>query len=253
MTRRAFNRFMVDENIGHNLKLVTLTPAERWCHLAGVLAIAAKSPVRGRLLIGNTRAEAVHIARQAGVSKTTATSTLRKLRAIGVLIEDEEYRCERVHDWEDWNPEPRVDRTNAERQARYRERHNTLRNGQGNGVITPSNAVEVEVEGEEHPLVSAMAEDQHQVIEDWRPLPQRPRSHASKACDRWERELATWCAVHIPEVPTDIASAAAKQAIDDHCAVTASDLLEHFADGDYPYAARGDVRRLLAKHNRHVA
>lgn len=137
MTRK-FDRFMLDVNIGTNRKLRRLTPPERLCHIAGVLAIAAQAPIRGRLLIGHETPEPLDYAEQAGVTVTVAKSTLAKLRKLEVIVPDDEHGCEMIHDWADWNPEPKRDETNAERQRRYRERRKSKRHGTRNA---PSNAV----------------------------------------------------------------------------------------------------------------
>jgi hypothetical protein len=122
MSRRAFTRFMLDVEIGHNLKLIGLTDSEWRAHVAGVLPIAAKSPIRGRLLIGDLPAGPEHVAHQAGVKVTAARRALTKLREVGVLVRDEEFGCERVHDWDEWNPAPKSDTTAAERQQRRRDK-----------------------------------------------------------------------------------------------------------------------------------
>lgn len=152
MSPRKFDRFMVDVHIASNPKLSRLNVQERWCHVAGVLSLAALAPVRGRLLIGHERAEAKDIARRAGVSVGVARSTLEKLRTVGVIVPDEEMDCECVHDFDDWNPAPKADNTAAERQQRRRDRVAASRRD-GHDVtvarhapVTPTE-VEVEVEG----------------------------------------------------------------------------------------------------------
>lgn len=141
-----FDRFMVHVDIGTDEKLARLTDAERLCHIAGVLAIAAKSPVRGWLLVGDHEAGPVEIARRAGVSERVAKSTIDKLASVGVLTRDDLLNCWQVHNWDRFNPEPRADPTNAERQARYRARRsgsNAGSNAASNDDVTPP-----EVEGE---------------------------------------------------------------------------------------------------------
>lgn len=153
---------MLDVEIGRSLKLAALTPQERWCHVAGVLAIAAKAPVRGRLLVGEIEADHRHVAKQADVPLKIAKSTLEKLRTLGIVIEDPDLGCEQVHDFEEWNPPPKHDATNADRQARYRQRRNARRNGAATVTRVASNALEVEVEGkrrEELRLGGAMSEE----------------------------------------------------------------------------------------------
>jgi hypothetical protein len=122
MARGKFDHFMIDVHIGSNRKIRRLTIAERWCHVAGVLALAAQAPIRGRLLVGDEEATPQDYAELAGVSANVARSAVQKLRGVGVIVPDEEYGCERIHDWDDSNPDPRRDPTAADRQHRYRER-----------------------------------------------------------------------------------------------------------------------------------
>lgn len=140
-----FDRFMVHVDVGTDEKLASLSSAERLCHIVGVLAVAAKSPVRGRLLVGDREATPREIAKRADVSVRVARSTMDKLIDVGVLTRDEDLDCWRVHNWERFNPDPKQDRTNAERQARYRDKRVTVRNapsnaprnGVSNGSVTP--------------------------------------------------------------------------------------------------------------------
>ena len=133
---------MVDVHIASNPKLSRLTVAERWCHVAGILSLAALAPIRGRLLIGDEPAEPKDVAKRAGVSVGVARSTLEKLRKVGVIVPDEEWRCERVHDFDDWNPAPKTDATNAERQARYRAKRNGVTGTVTNAAVTPTEVEE---------------------------------------------------------------------------------------------------------------
>lgn len=152
---RAFDRFMVDVEVGRNLKLGRLKPAERWVYVAGVLPIAAKSEVRGAMLVGSTPATDGDIARQADVPLATARAALRHLRELGMLDRDDALGTEWVHDFEEYNPEPKQDRTAKDRAKRYRERQAAKRdvtpasrrddrdaNGVRHGTVTPP-----EVEG----------------------------------------------------------------------------------------------------------
>lgn len=136
MSPRAFDRFMVDVEIGRNLKLGRMTLQERWVFVAGVLPIAAKSPIRGLLLVGELPALSADIARQADASHRTTTSALRKLRDLGILETDSEHDCERVHDFEDWNPPPKTDKTAALRAKRYRDRLASRRDGAVTNAVT---------------------------------------------------------------------------------------------------------------------
>lgn len=139
MARRAYDRLMIATKIGTNRKIRRLRPEQRWAHVAGVLALAAESPIPGHLLIADgVRVVASDVAEHAGVSDVTATKTLDALRELGVIKYDAEAECEYVHDWDEWNPAPKHDPTAAERMKRYRER---LRNSERNdGVVTERNA-----------------------------------------------------------------------------------------------------------------
>lgn len=122
MSRRSFDRYMVQVGMGSHPKFARLTDSEFRAHIVGVLSVAALAPIRGCLLVGELEAEPADIARAAGVTVRVAISAVVKLQALGVLYRDVELGCLRVHDWSDINPEPRVDATNAERQRRLRAR-----------------------------------------------------------------------------------------------------------------------------------
>jgi hypothetical protein len=86
-------------------------------------------------MVGAMRADAKHVALAAGVTERVAKTAMAKLCQAGVLSEDLELGCLRVHDWDDINPSPREDKTAADRQRRWRERNGT-RNGVTNGSVT---------------------------------------------------------------------------------------------------------------------
>lgn len=139
-----FDKYMIHVDAGTDEKLAGLTDAERLAHFVGVLAVAAKSPIRGYLIVGDEEATPKHIARRAAVSDKVAASALEKLKKVGVLVRDDEIQAWAVHNWKRFNPDPKKDPTNAERQDRWRAR-NAERNAPCNAQITPPE-VEVEVE-----------------------------------------------------------------------------------------------------------
>jgi 5-methylcytosine-specific restriction endonuclease McrA len=133
MARRLYDRFMVHTKIGSNRKLRRLKPNERWCHVAGVLAIAAESPTPGHLFIADgLPATDRDIAEHAGVSLAVARSTVEKLHELGILQMDEDGDCVFVHDWDEWNQPPKSDPGAAERMRRRRAR--LRENGQTGNV-----------------------------------------------------------------------------------------------------------------------
>lgn len=123
MARRGFDRFFVANEIGVDRRMDRLTPAERWAFIAGVLATASKSPVRGALLIApKVPATAQDIARQANVPVKVAHSAMEKLRDMEILVHEDESRVDVVLEWDDWQVEPTSDPRAAKRMALHRNR-----------------------------------------------------------------------------------------------------------------------------------
>lgn len=180
MSPKAFDRFMVAVEISSNAKVGRMTDAEFRCMVTGVWALTAKSPIRGCLLVGDLEVELDDVARQARCTPAVAKRTMAKMRQLGMLERDEEFGCERVHDWDEINPPPKTDNTAAERQQRRRDRLRASRDSHapvtppsrrdgrnGHVEVTPTE-VEVEVEREElHGVGGAMSETES----DPQPLP----------------------------------------------------------------------------------
>jgi hypothetical protein len=151
MSRRKFDRFMVEVELGSNPKIGRLTDPEFRCLISGVWALAAKADPRGYLLVGDIPAEPADVAHQARCSVTVAAKTMEKLRALGMLETCEETGWEMVHDWEEINPGPKPsDRPEAtrarQRKSRARHANVTRDNGGGHADVTPMSRQEVEVE-----------------------------------------------------------------------------------------------------------
>lgn len=170
---KGYDRIMIAIELAGNAKVGRLNDAEFRCLLTGVWSLAAKSPIRGCLLVGDLEIEPEDVARQARCSPAVARSTLTKMRALGMLERDEEYGCERVHDWDEMNPAPKRDGTAAERQRRRRARLAADRDAAASHApVTPpvtdpsrrdgqpghAPEVEVEVELEEESPGGAMSE-----------------------------------------------------------------------------------------------
>ena len=155
MSRRGFDRIMVATSIGSNRKLGRLNAAERWVYVAGVLALAGESPQRGLLLLAEgVPATEVDVARHAGVPPGVARSAIKQLRELRMLYVDDDSGCEAVHDWHEWQKEPKPSDLPAatrkrKRDERARKRSEVTRDS---GVTSASgHAVsrhEVEDEGE---------------------------------------------------------------------------------------------------------
>lgn len=156
MTRRnKFDCVMLHVHAASHPKFSRLTDSEWRATVGGILPLAGMATIRGRLLIADQPVEAQDVAHQARVPLKAAQAALEKLRRVGFIVEDPELQCEMVHDFDDWNPAPKEDKTSAERQARHRDKlkraapHNdrdsAVSNGVTNADVTPT---EVEVEGE---------------------------------------------------------------------------------------------------------
>jgi len=152
---RGYDYFMVHVEAGRHLKLGRMTPAERCAWTHGVLAIAAKSKVRGAFMVTDAAATADDVALQANVPKKVAVAMLKKARESRLLEHDDALGAEWVHDFDEHNPEPKRDETSAERSRRYRDRQRSNRvtsrtvtrdARDGDGIDTPPEE-EGEVEG----------------------------------------------------------------------------------------------------------
>jgi len=215
---------MLDVDIGTNRKIRRLTPSERWCHIAGVLSVAAKAPIRGRLLIGQQEPELRDYAEQAGVSVAVAKSTMAKLRDLAVVLPDEEHGCEMIHDWSDCNPDPKHDPTAPERMKRYRERRN---NRNENGGVTDRNNRNVtpgrEEKGREEKLNPPKSPQGDTAGDE--------KAEAARAFDEWLLDHSSVTGMTPPKAGTK-ARAAVREAF-------AARLAEGYTIGELKAATRG--------------
>lgn len=157
MSQQSFDRFMMSVRNGTNLRLAKLNHPAYRAFFSAVVPIAAMSDVRGAFMVDGQPAtvEDMRIIAPA-LTAGEHRAALKALRDAGLLEHDPEIAAEWVRDFDQWNPEPKRDTTNAERQARYRDRQKASRNGVtaavttavSNGGITPP---EVEGEVEEEP------------------------------------------------------------------------------------------------------
>lgn len=153
MGRKAFDKFFVDGELGGNPKIGRLTDAQFRCLVTGVWTLAAKASPRGYLVVAGDPFTAQDVAHQAHCSIAVARSTIDKLRRMEMIELDDETGLEFCHDWWTLNPDPKQDSTNAERQARYRDRHNASSNG-GSNAVTNGQVTPPEVEERANALSS---------------------------------------------------------------------------------------------------
>lgn len=203
----AFDHYMLHVEAGHNGKTCRLTDAERCAWFLGVIPLAAKSPVRGALLIGSLSVDAGDIARQAAVTLRTAKSTLKRASELG-LLERDDNGILWVHDFNEHNPEPRKDTTAAERKRRQRQRERekaaevtAVSRCDRRDDVTPVTPPEVEVEEKEKrktppsPPEGGTADSAHDLRGSV--LPQRPTSGRRRDELAYEALLAEWKRVHV--------------------------------------------------------
>lgn len=200
MSSAKFDRYMVVTGAARHAKFRRLTIPERHAFFLGVLSIAAQAPIRGCLLVGNLAADAGDVASEADVPEKVAESAMVKLRLVGVLLADDELGCEVVHDFHEWNPAPKSDATNAERQRRYRDKLKASRNGGVTRNETPTVTrdrndslrasapaeVEVEVEEKKTPPTPQQAGGSDR--------PTRPRGQRRRDLAAFEAADAAWLA-----------------------------------------------------------
>jgi hypothetical protein len=159
---RGYDSFLVTANLGANRKVRRLTPAERWCAVHGVWAIAAESPHRGQLWIADgVAATEKDYAELAGVSIAVAKSTVRKMRELGMLEPGD--GAEYVHDWDQHQREPKP--SDSPESRRERKRASRARHAKVTRDIDQSHAPEVEDEGKDEANASSTVEF---IFDHWR-------------------------------------------------------------------------------------
>lgn len=141
---RGYDSMLVYARLGGDRKFRRLSPAERWCAVFGVWAIAAQSPVRGYLLITEDEPAAERdYATEANVALGVARSTVVKMRSLGMLELDPEMGAEHVHDWHEHQKDPKPSeskqawRERKRQQRQSRQSHADVPRDTGAGRHTP--------------------------------------------------------------------------------------------------------------------
>ena len=193
-----FDRFMVSNSIGTNRKLRRLPVAQRWVYVAGVLALASQSPIRGALLITDGEpVTAEDIAQEATVKVSEARAALASFRRFGMLDTDA-HGVEWVHDWDAMNRDPKPSDSPEARRARkraQRDREQRDRHADVTRDITDCHTPEGEVEGEEQhppnpPLRGGHSDD---------PFPSRPDGNRKRDSDDHKAAVDDWVYRHFPD------------------------------------------------------
>lgn len=188
-----FDSILIRVEIGASRKLRRLTPEERWCAVAGVWCLAAKSPLRGYLLVAEkVPVDVDDIAEQAGVKRSVAQSTLKKMHELGMLEVDEELDSEHVHDWHVHQPEPKA----SESRAAWRERKRRQRESKasGHGDVPPT----VPRDG---PTIVTPRREENGRKEKRQPPPTPPTGGRRRDQEEYDQELTAWVEREFPHLP----------------------------------------------------
>lgn len=191
-----FDSIMVRVEIGGNRKLRRFTPEERWCVIAGVWALAAKSPIRGYLMISDKLpVEEQDIAEQAGVKAQTVRSTLKKMRDLGMLEVDSELEAEHVHDWHTHQAEPKPSETKDAWRKRKREQRERKANG---GDVTGNVPRDVTADSHAPPEggVTPLREEKRREEK----FPQPPRGQRVRDREQFEEECQSLAGREFPGI-----------------------------------------------------
>lgn len=194
-----FDSILVRAEVGGNRKLRRFTPEQRWCVVAGVWCLAAKSPVRGYLLVAeNVPVEVDDVAEQAGVKVATARSTLQKMRELGMLERDEELGVEHIHDWHTHQPEPKSSETPEAWRERKRRQRARERNGNVPSDVTRDSHDESRSghAGKSHPL--KRREEKRR-----KDPPNPPKGGRRREQEKFEGEIRKWTADEFPDLPLE--------------------------------------------------
>jgi hypothetical protein len=107
---------MVANGIGGDVDLALVEEGQRWVWVAGVLALAAQSPIRGHLL--NKAAEPItslDIQKAANSKRAVTLKALDHFRTRALIVRDDELDCEWVPNFKLYNPDPKASSTEGER------------------------------------------------------------------------------------------------------------------------------------------
>lgn len=194
----GYDAILVEAKLAANKKFRRLPPAERWCVVFGVWAIAAQSPVRGYLFLTETEpAREDDYAAEANVTIAVARSTVKKMRSLGMIEHDPEMGAEYVHDWHKHQPEPKPSDSKAawkERKRAERERKRTQAESRvGHDNVTRDVTLKVT---DNHAPLSKRKEKNP---------PNPPRGNRKKDQEAYEQELEEWATSEFPDVPTKAA------------------------------------------------
>jgi hypothetical protein len=114
---------MVSYGIGGDVDLALVPEGQRWVWVAGVLALAAASPIRGHLLNRNTEPiNSADIAAAAGAKRAIVLKALDHFRSRELIVRDDELGCEWVPNFKLYNPDPKASSTEGERLRKREQR-----------------------------------------------------------------------------------------------------------------------------------
>jgi len=191
----TFDRFMVSNSIGTNRKLRRLPVAQRWIYVAGVLALASQSPIRGALLITDGEpVTAEDLAQEATVKLSDAKAALVSFRRFGMLDTDAD-GVDWVHDWDSMNKDPKPSDSPDATRARKRAQRNREREGRHANVTRDKpecHAPEVEERKKEKPPVGPQGGNNTAA-------PLKSSGGRARDIDAYEAAMCEWAAQYFPD------------------------------------------------------
>ncbi|HEY0391008.1 MAG TPA: hypothetical protein VGC63_04800 [Solirubrobacterales bacterium] len=114
---------MVALKIGADRQLRRVPAQQRWVWVAGVLSLAAQSPIRGHLLLVDAdHVTAKDIAEEASVGIGVARKALASFRTLELVQMDDELACEFVPNFLLYNPMPAAESREGERLRKREQR-----------------------------------------------------------------------------------------------------------------------------------
>jgi len=114
---------MVAYKIGADLQLRQVAEQQRWVWVAGVLALAAQSPIRGHLLDAKAMPVTDKAIRdEASARPRIARDALTAFRDLDLILVDDELGCEWVPNFKIYNPDPPAKSKEGERLRKREQR-----------------------------------------------------------------------------------------------------------------------------------
>jgi hypothetical protein len=232
----AYDAFLVKTGLANTRKFRRLTAAEGWCAVMGVWSIAAQATPRGYLLIADGEpATEKDFAEEAKVTVAVARSTVKKMRALGMIEIDNVMGIDHVHDWHEIQKDPKPSDSPAAWRERKREERARKRGQQKDSTpMSLDGHTDVPRDNKaSHADVTPPIEVKgSKGIEE---PPDPPQGGRSRDQQKWEIEMAAWVAAHpvtpeLSEILEPVVMAVSERVGESTAAIWLSSLHAHSAD-----------------------